>query len=204
MNTKTSIIGGSAIVAAVAIVGACTLNQPVAPSQLPATVAAQTPVQPFQIPGMTVEAQPSVNASQYAKYEPDPVLSPGVVDPSLTLAVLQAPGFTTKKYRNVTEAEKKAVFAEYVAIGRVPSNYVAGGWEIDHIVSLEAGGSNDIRNLWPQPYAEPYGAHTKDKLEDLMNRQIKAGKIGLAQAQFNLSHDWVAQYLAYQKQGLIK
>lgn len=195
MNTKNlPIVGG--IVFAAAIVGACTLNQPVAPSQLP-TVAAQTPVQPFQIPGMTVEAQPSVNASQYAKYEPDPVLSPGVVDPSLTLAVLQAPGFTTKKYRNVTEAEKKAVFAEYVAIGRVPVGFKSGDFEIDHEASLELGGSNDIRNLWPEPYTGLWNAHIKDRLEDKLAAMVRADKIGLADAQFQISHDWVSAYLKY-------
>ncbi len=33
--------------------------------------------------------------------------------------------------------------------------------EVDHLVSLELGGSNDIRNLWPEPSAGRWGARTR-------------------------------------------
>jgi hypothetical protein len=41
--------------------------------------------------------------------------------------------------------------------------------EIDHIISLELGGSNDIANLYPEKASLPAGApgfHIKDKLEN--------------------------------------
>jgi hypothetical protein len=36
-------------------------------------------------------------------------------------------------------------------------------YEFDHFFPLNAGGSDDMRNIWPQPLAE---AHEKDKVED--------------------------------------
>lgn len=126
----------------------------------------------------------------YSKWEPNPALSPGVVDARLTQDVLAAPGFTTKNYRNVPEEEKKAVFTEYGITNPTP-----GAYEIDHIISLEVGGSNDIKNLWPQPYQGEWNAHDKDKLEDELGREVKSRKIELSVAQTMLSKDWVASYL---------
>lgn len=59
----------------------------------------------------------------------------------------------TKKVRNVTESEKKKVYSEYGLSGN-NQGFCKGtqGCEIDHLIPLEIGGSNDISNLWPQPY----------------------------------------------------
>src|SRR5690242_12648361 len=86
---------------------------------------------------------PRVIAS--AAFLPDPKLTPGAVDPRLTEAVLRAPGFTTSSYRDVPDSEKAKVYAEY-GIGSHP----AGEFEVDHLISLELGGSNELANLWPQ------------------------------------------------------
>ncbi|MEI5617048.1 HNH endonuclease signature motif containing protein, partial [Streptomyces brasiliscabiei] len=96
---------------------------------------------------MSTPAPAQVTINPYAQYEPDPKLSPGDVNPDLTAAVLSSPGFTTKKYRNVPQSVKDQVYAEYNITSHKPGDY-----EVDHIISLELGGSNDIKNLWPQPY----------------------------------------------------
>jgi hypothetical protein len=59
-----------------------------------------------------------------------------------------------------------------------------GEYEIDHLVSLELGGSSSIRNLWPQSYVtEPQNAHVKDKLENVLHEPACSGKLSLEEAQ---------------------
>jgi hypothetical protein len=58
-----------------------------------------------------------------------------------------------------------------------------------------AGGSNDIRNLWPESYrTEPWNAHVKDKLEDRLHELVCAGQIRLSEAQRAIATDWIAAY----------
>lgn len=97
----------------------------------------------------------------------------------------------TSKLRHVTAGTKKAVFAEYKLDWSTRKNY-----EVDHLLSLEIGGSNDILNLWPQPYAVP-GAHQKDVLENKFHRMICNGEISPTQAQKEITKDWYAAYRKY-------
>ena len=62
-----------------------------------------------------------------------------------------APDFRTGTIRNVPESEKHAVESEYGMAAAAYGRTI----EIDHIVSLELGGSNDIANLFPEPGAAP-------------------------------------------------
>ena len=128
-------------------------------------------------------------------------LTPGVVTNLPVEEILQA-GYA-KKARHVTESTKKKVFMEY--LGTVPA--LPGQYEIDHLISLELGGSNDIKNLWPENYLSlPYNAHIKDKLEDrmaeLLRQELKqkghdAATALLLQFQHEIATDWVAAYHKY-------
>ena len=53
------------------------------------------------------------------------------------------PGYT-KTVRDVPQPLKEQVYRSYGVTSRQPGEY-----EIDHLVSLELGGSNSARNLWP-------------------------------------------------------
>src|SRR5437016_4455879 len=76
---------------------------------------------------------------------PDPKLTPGdVLD--VTKEDICTPGYT-KRVRNVPAAVKRKVFEEYGI-----QNPGKGEFEVDHLISLELGGSNSIKNLWPQSY----------------------------------------------------
>lgn len=71
--------------------------------------------------------------------------------------------------------------------------------EIDHLISLELGGKNDIKNLWPQPYCDKnakgcLGAREKDEAENYLHKQICNGKITLIEAQKAIIKDWVKVY----------
>lgn len=121
---------------------------------------------------------------------PDPKVTPGTVrtpDPT----ELCAAGFTTKKYRQTTAAMKALVYRQYRAVKK-PGVCC----EVDHLISLELGGADDVKNLWPQPYEPRPGAHEKDKLENALHAEVCAGKVALQEAQRAIATDWYAAYLA--------
>lgn len=131
---------------------------------------------------------------------PDPQVTPGAADQHVTQANIQktiCQHNYTAKVRHVTETTKLAVFSEYGVDPRASAQY-----EIDHLISLELGGKNDVANLWPQPYeqsdTDPLGAHAKDKLENWLHRQVCSGAMKLAEAQSEISHNWLAAYQAMQ------
>ena len=93
--------------------------------------------------------------------------------------------------RDVPQAEKDAVYARYGVVD-VPYRH-----EVDHLVSLEIGGSNAIANLWPEPYAGRWGARTKDVLENRLHELVCDGRLGLRRAQRIEAADWVAAYRRY-------
>lgn len=43
------------------------------------------------------------------------------------------------------------------------------------LIPLELGGASTVANLWPEPWADPRGAHRKDDLENALNRQVCSG-----------------------------
>jgi hypothetical protein len=120
---------------------------------------------------------------------PNPALTPGVV-----LAVGRAricvSGYASS-VRDVPGSEKDAVYARY-GVPHVPYQH-----EVDHLVSLELGGSNAISTLWPEPYAGRWGARTKDVLEDRLHDLVCSGTIGLRYAQRIEARNWVAAYRRY-------
>ena len=139
-----------------------------------------------------------VAPAQTAKYRQhgpavlnDLTVTPGTTS-SMTTAQLCAPTFHTGTVRNVTEATKVQACAEY---GISRANCTGKTYEIDHLISLELGGTNDLTNLWPQPYVPKPGAKEKDVVENALHRQVCAGAIPLQQAQKEISTDWYAVYL---------
>ena len=134
---------------------------------------------------------PEIFHPPYAADLPDIAKTPGAADPKLTAKVLCAKGFTTKSIRNVSAALKHDVYVSYgMTVGKKPCPC-----EVDHLVSLEIGGTNDLTNLWPQPYTTmPYNAHVKDALENKLHKLVCDGTITLDQAQTEISTDWVASY----------
>ena len=81
----------------------------------------------------------------------------------------------TATVRNVSTQTKHAVYVEY-GISRAAQR----GYVIDHLVPLEVGGANDIKNLWPEPKAD---AKVKDVLEGQMHAAVCNGSLSLTDAQ---------------------
>jgi hypothetical protein len=122
--------------------------------------------------------------------DPDRRCSPGAYYTKLDRAVICSPTFRTSAIRNVPESEKFSVEREY---GLQPGHY-GSALEIDHIVSLELGGSNDIANLYPEKlYAHP-GYRIKDKLENRLHALVCAGSIDLRTAQREIAANWQGLY----------
>lgn len=120
---------------------------------------------------------------------PDGIKTPGAVNVELTAELMCSKSFRTGPYRNVSIATKKKVFALYGIEWNERSKY-----EVDHLISLELGGSNEVENLWPEPYEPRPGAHEKDLVENYLHRQVCAGKMTLDQAQHEIATDWYSVY----------
>ena len=99
----------------------------------------------------------------------------------------------TKKVRNVPQSVKEQVYAEYGITHREKGEY-----EVDHLISLELGGSNSIKNLWPESYKTPiWNAHTKDTLENKLHELICSGQLDMKTAQQAIATDWIGAYKKY-------
>ena len=99
-------------------------------------------------------------STAWASVHPDSNLTPGVL---CTPKDKDFMGFAYKSKiarcsRNIKHDEKLKVAAAY----KVPESEWAK-YEFDHLFPLCAGGSDDPKNLWPQPLAE---AHKKDVIEN--------------------------------------
>ena len=123
---------------------------------------------------------------------PDPACSPGAVLTTDT-SIICVSGYT-QTVRDVPTSEKEQVFAEYGIDYSLHS-----GYEVDHIISLELGGSNDISNLYPESYSIHYGARIKDTFENYLHGQVCNGKMSITVAQQEIATDWLKYYLVWQQ-----
>jgi hypothetical protein len=154
---------------------------PSAPTSLaPATQAARPSFNPG---GTILLARPTATSGCKLGPNPDRRCSPGAYSAGLTTDVICSPGFRTSTIRNVPAAEKRAV---KVAYGMQPRGY-GSALEIDHIISLELGGSNSIANLFPE---QAPGYHAKDKLENRLHQMVCSGEITLRAAQQGIAQHW--------------
>ena len=100
----------------------------------------------------------------------------------------------TKTVRNVPQSEKDEVYKEYGIY-----SHTTGEYEVDHFISLELGGSNDISNLWPEAAIPAPGFHQKDLVENYLNEQVCQDMISLSEAQKEISTNWFEVYNRMQK-----
>lgn len=94
--------------------------------------------------------------------------------------------------RDIPEDKRQQVFAMYGI-----KNPPAGQFEIDYLITPDLGGTESIRNLWPQPYSVKWNAHVKDKLEERLHELVCSRQLDLATAQRDVATDWIAAYKKY-------
>ena len=118
----------------------------------------------------------------------DSACTPGAIIATATKDLICVSGYS-QSVRNVPTSEKNQVYAEYGIL-----SHTAGQYEVDHLVPLELGGSNDIANLWPEAASPKPGFHEKDKVENYLHDQVCSGAISLQQAQTEIATNWLAVY----------
>src|ERR1700752_2667878 len=64
-------------------------------------------------------------------------------------------------------------------------------------LALSIGGSNSIKNLWPESYRTVWNARIKDRLEDRLHVLVITGRLDLKTAQPRIATDWIAAYKKY-------
>ena len=119
---------------------------------------------------------------------PDADCTPGAIFADVTKDQICVAGYSSG-VRNVPDSEKNQVYAEYGI-----ASHTTGEYEVDHLISLELGGSNDIANLWPEAAEPRPGFHEKDKVENYLHKQVCDGAMSLADAQAIISSDWLSVY----------
>ncbi len=155
------------------------------PPASPGTLTAQPPTT-GTAPGLGQRTKTSGCVS--ANGLPDAACTPGAIFPTATVGEICKPGYTTQ-VRDVPIEVKDQVYAEYGIASHEPGQY-----EVDHLIALELGGSNDISNLWPEPADPRPGFHEKDQLENYLHDQVCSGTLPLQQAQLEIATNWLAAY----------
>ncbi len=124
---------------------------------------------------------------------PDLACTPGNIFPEADQEKICAAGYSSS-VRDVSDSVKDEVYAEYGIV-----THETGEYEVDHLVSLELGGSNDISNLWPERTSPQPGCHEKDEVENYLHEQVCVGKMSLQEAQIRIATNWLAVYQEMQK-----
>jgi len=113
---------------------------------------------------------------------PDPACTPGAIATTDLRIVCRT---STRGRRLVSRDLRRRVFAAY----GLPPDQPPGAYEVDHLIPLELGGSNDVANLWPE--AAP-AFHDKDRIEDALHHRVCSGRTALEAAQRMMASDWTS------------
>jgi hypothetical protein len=121
---------------------------------------------------------------------PDRHLTPGATRPVNIRDVCTA---QEEVIVNVPTSLRQKVLQEYGIVDARPGDY-----EIDYLIAPGLGGTEDIRNLWPEPYRTGmWNAHVKDALEERLHDLVCSGQLDLSTAQRDIANDWIAAYKKY-------
>lgn len=113
---------------------------------------------------------------------PDRDCTPGAIWKGASKSQLCLPGYSSL-VRNVPAKTINDIFSRYKINQSDRSKY-----EIDHLVSLQLGGSNATSNLWPLNIKTK---DKKDRVENYLKRQICDNKISIKSAQSSIAKNWV-------------
>lgn len=93
---------------------------------------------------------------------------------------------------HIPEETRQRVFAAYGIKPAGPNQF-----EVDYLITPDLGGTESIRNLWPEPYSARWNARVKDKLEQRLHQLVCSGKLDLPTAQHDIAADWIGAYKKY-------
>jgi hypothetical protein len=149
------------------------------------------------VTGLPYPAHCVLGKTAAGKVLPDPTCTPGAASDAVTQDNIKTTICVTHYTKrpgirapvSETEPVKRAAMRAY---GEAPVDIKTT--ELDHLVPLEVGGSNDASNLWPQPsdllgHNPPY-ANTKDGVESALHAAVCSGKARLVDAQNAIATNW--------------
>jgi hypothetical protein len=147
-------------------------------------------------PSVSSEIPPTYSVGQRTKENDchvngpfqDKACTPGAIFSDITKEQVCVRGYA-KSVRHVPANLKREVFREYGI-----THHSKGKYEVDHLISLELGGSNDIANLFPEAAEPRPGFHEKDKVENYLHREVCSGRISLSKAQGLIANNWLEVY----------
>jgi hypothetical protein len=122
-------------------------------------------------------------------YRPTPRLTPGDAL-NVTADDLCKPGQAEIEGK-ISVQVKSQVFDKYGIRGDLI------GYNVDHLIPPELGGSNLLKNLWPQPLAGEWTYHMKNRLERRLRKLVCSGALDLRIAQQEIAMDWIGAYKKY-------
>jgi hypothetical protein len=127
---------------------------------------------------------PSTTTERTFLLHPTANLTPGATFADVTTGQVCVVGYS-ESVRAVSDDLRNQVFAEY---GMSDVNHE--DFEVDHLIPLELGGSNDLTNLWPEPLHDTggNGAVDKDSIENQLHRLVCSGEVSLPDAQTAIVH----------------
>jgi len=130
---------------------------------------------------------------------PDPACTPGATNPDVTQTTIQSTicvsGYTAsiRPPTSYTNPLKLQSIQLYGYADTNPADY-----EEDHLIALEVGGNpTAVQNLWAEPSNGTFGSTVKDTFENYLHSQVCSGAMALAEAQREISTNWVQYYSAW-------
>ncbi len=124
---------------------------------------------------------------------------PGLAMPNRFLTPGAAVPVSREMVCAATEADESASVSPALAI-TVFNHYgirnpQARAYEVDYLITPSLGGAQEVRNLWPQPYANGvWNSRVKDALEDRLRKMVCEGQMELEEAQGELARNWIEAY----------
>lgn len=129
---------------------------------------------------------------------PDPICTPGSIDPRVTQANIHQTVCVSGYTRTVRPSTSYTTPLKVQLIARYGLTDPLTSFELDHLVPLALGGApKDVHNLFPQYYAPTPGAHEKDALENKLHSAVCNGQMTLAHAQGLFANNWIDAYTRY-------
>lgn len=152
--------------------------------------------QPAAVPPAGVSVVPTPDSLVAQHILPDRAKTPGETRGPLPLSELCRSGHATHVRRELSDGEwiklKRVVYARYGI-----THHQRGEYEVDHLISLELNGSNGLSNLFPQTQRTLWSAAVKDRLENVLHKNVCRGEMTLEAADTAIATNWIEAYKRY-------
>ena len=132
----------------------------------------------------------TVRTQDRPSYLPNPKLTPGA-----TLSVTRddvCESGNRNLAHHIPITAKRQVFDRYGIKPDAP-----GAYDVDRLIPTTLGGSNAIKNLWPQSLSGEWNHEKKNRLEHRLRKMVCSGALDLKDAQQEIAKDWVSAYKKY-------